>query len=499
MLFRRRIVSSKADIFEAKVASAVDEANSSDSEETFVYESNPPDAHSTRPNHFHSRTPSMASVVSQMDQYGVKSRQDGHHSIVGKKSMKFANNYNSIGYQNETEGTVRGPSQNGRGGTSHHHHVGRHSRGHPSLFDNDSPFPNAIKPPKSAPSHITQFPTKHHVLRVSGTPRKAEEIMSYDLDDEAADDERAPLIGSVRASRNRRRPLPGSVRQMYSTEDKVYRCCGKATAFISLGSILALLIAAIVVILVMCTKPLLDVRVRDIRNVLASEAEIMLELDVHAINPNLVAIQVSDLDVNIFAKSKHVGTSSLWRSDGTHVPLPRVPPNTKNARRALRRPRSWDPADIISQLGGGVDEGTDPIDEDPATDAQTMLLGEIFEFDTPLIFDPTPIRRRSVSSMGEVRLAKPGNQTEEGGSQRWEHVLQHDFELIVRGVMRYASPVSSRTRSASIAGNVIVHPSDASKLGSMSTGQPSKEYDPGSNVLLRPHDKGPGVGIRFAA
>lgn len=40
--FRGRTASSKADIFEAKVASAVDEVNSSDSGETFVYESNPP-------------------------------------------------------------------------------------------------------------------------------------------------------------------------------------------------------------------------------------------------------------------------------------------------------------------------------------------------------------------------------------------------------------------------------------------------------------------------
>ena len=57
MLTRHPSASSKADIFEAKVASAVDEANSSDSEETFVYESNPPDAND-RPRRFHSRTPS---------------------------------------------------------------------------------------------------------------------------------------------------------------------------------------------------------------------------------------------------------------------------------------------------------------------------------------------------------------------------------------------------------------------------------------------------------
>src|SRR6266702_2481606 len=48
--------SSKADVFEAKVASAVDEENSSDSDETFVYESNPPDPPPHKNRH-HSRTP----------------------------------------------------------------------------------------------------------------------------------------------------------------------------------------------------------------------------------------------------------------------------------------------------------------------------------------------------------------------------------------------------------------------------------------------------------
>lgn len=504
--FRGRTASSKADIFEAKIASAVDEANSSDSEETFVYESNPPEPHSARPHRFHSRTPSMASVVSQIDQYGAKGRQDGHHSIVGKKSMKFANNYNSIGYQDEGEGTVRGSSQHGRGnGSSHHHHIGRYGRsGHTSLFDHESPFPNATKPPKSAPSHVTHFPNRHasprngHVLRVSGSPRKAEEIMAYDLEGEAADDERAPLMGSIRMGRTRRRPLPGSVRQMYSTEDTGCRACGKATAFISLGSILALLIAAIVMILVMCTKPLLEVHVKDIRNVLASEQELMLDLHVHAVNPNLIAIQVSDLDINIFAKSKHVGTSSLWRSDGTHVPNSRKLFDANKEGRPPTRSHPWDPSDIISHLGS-VDEGTDPIDDDPATDAQKMLLGQIFEFDTPLIFDPSPLRHHSVSSLGEVRLAKPGNHTEEGGSQRWEHVLQHDFELIVRGVMHYSSPVSSKTRSVSVAGSIIVHPSDPSKSAGMMTALSGDRDDAGRNVGLRPRGEGKGVRLRFFA
>ncbi|KAL6714729.1 SUMO1 sentrin specific peptidase 8 [Lecanora helva] len=494
--FRGRTASTKADIFEAKIANAVNETNSSDSEETFVYESNPPEPHSARPNRFHSRTPSAASTVSHYENQGARGRQDGHHSIVGKKSMKFANNYNPMNYAND-EGTIRGPGHHSRhsGNTTphHHHHIGRYGRGgHASLFDNESPFSNTTKSAQSAAGHLSRLSPRHssprnsNIIHVTKSPRKAEEFMSYDLEGEGADDERTPLIGSNRIGRNRRRPLPGSVRQMYA-DDKANRCCGRGTAWATLGIILALIIAAMVTVVTLCSKPLVDVRVKDIRNVLASEQEIMLDLHVGAINPNLITIQVSDLDVNIFAKSKHVGTNELWRSHQPHNESPDHPPKPGKVRINSHHspPIINDPSDIVSQLDG-IDEGTDPID-DPAADSQTMLLGQIFEFDSPLIFGPSPVHHNSLSSMGEVRLARPGNKTEDGGSQRWEHVVQHDFELIVRGVIRYSLPVTSKMYRASIAGRVVVHPTeDVDDSGSMKLSKPTWPLEPGSNVLLSP-------------
>ena len=117
---------------------------------------------------------------------------------------------------------------------------------------------------------------------------------------------------------------------MYASEEPSSILCGPIAGYTLLGSVLALLIAAVVVILIMCTKPLINVHIEDIRNVLASEQEIMLDLHVHAINPNLIAIQVSDLDVNIFAKSKHVGTAAQWRAahpNDTSSSLLPPPPN----------------------------------------------------------------------------------------------------------------------------------------------------------------------------
>lgn len=479
--FRGRAASSKADIFEAKVASAVDEVDSSDSEETFVYESNPPESLATRPSRYHSRTPSATSMASQMDQYGPKSRQDGHHTIAGKKSMKFANNpYHSAGYSGEpADGTIRGTSHSGRtsvGNASHHHYGGRFGRGgvsHTSIFDTDSPFPHASRPLRGPAAHAARSSPRPSslksppLLQVSRGTKKSGQPMLYDFEGEGADDERTPLVNSVRSGRSRysRRGVAGAFRQSPSADEDRSPYCRRATAFVSMWSLFALLVGGIIIMLAMCSKSLYDVQVEEIRNVLASEQEIMLDLHVQAVNPNLIAIQVSDLDVNIFAKSRYVGTNAFWRShpdwnaegaiDGAEDSSANVAPSHRDRPGSEPEYRAWD----------NVDEGTDPID-DPEVDTQTMLLGRIFEFDSPLIFEASPIRHQPFSTTGGLRLAQPGNKSEEGGTRRWERVMQHDFELIIRGVLRYSTPITWRPRSASISGSVFVHPGDAEEVGS---------------------------------
>ena len=501
-----KIASSKADIFEAKVASAVDEANSSDSEETFVYESNPPEPLSARPSRYHSRTPSATSMASQIDHFGRGFRQDGHHSIAGKKSMKFAkNSYHANGHGENGEtgfGTGSGNSRVGGANTSHHSHVLRHGRnnlGHTSLFDNESPFPNAAKLQRTGTNNTVRIssrpasPRSPHVVRLSSTISKSNVPLVYDFDGEGADDERTPLISSTRSGQNRNGRRPRARHPGYN-ESRPPASWRKATGCIFLGGLMGLLIAAVIVALIMCSKPLLDVRVKELQNVLASEQEIMLDLHVHAINPNLVAIQISDLDVNIFAKSKYVGTSALWRDRQW----------TSNIAQKDRSPRSRclhshaysKNETIISErynISGGVDEGTDPI-KDPESDSQTMLLGRILDFDSPLIFDPSPFKHQAMSSLGEVRLAKPGNRTEEGGSERWEKVLQHPFELIVRGVLHYSVPIGSRMHSASIGSTVMVDPDDDIEHLDQEMGKDIRS----SQETRRPVARGPRIATFIA-
>lgn len=445
-------VTSKADLFEARVASAVDEADSSDSDETFVYESNPPD---NRPSRHHSRTPSATSLASQ-EQFGNRNKhgvRNGSQAIAGKKSMKFSNSTYNNHLDGESGPEGRGSQRNSTS-TPRHHHISRHGRPHhTSILDTDSPFTQASKgnSPRSSTQNLSRFtrPNSPRLSngRLTGTPRKGEPLDTYD---DAADDERAPLIGSVRVNRSRHSRRPHSATFRHIDYEDVYdrNYCGRYGGCIFLGFVILLVCVGIITFVMAVNRPLMDVSIKHIQNVLASEQELMLDLHVKAINTNLFAISVSDLDVNLFAESPYVGTTPDWNDGGGVL-------RWVKRRSSKSLGFDWPPWNSDD----GVDEGTDPID-DPESGTQKMLLGRILEFDSPLVFDASPVRRTYSSSVGEMRLAKPGNKTEEGGSARWERVLQHPFDLIVRGVIKYQLPLSSKTRSAKIGSRIKVLPND---------------------------------------
>ncbi|KAK5124433.1 hypothetical protein LTR85_001650 [Meristemomyces frigidus] len=474
-----RKASSKADLFEARVASQVDEANTSDSDETFVYESNPPETQ-RRPRH-HSRTPSVTSSHSTADQRSGGVRNFGdvleERRVAGKRSMKFSNNpYNELDSPDSKNGTVR--SHQAR-------HFGKFGRGgsHASMFDQDSPFTQASKlrsnhlSTRHSRPNSPRSPQSVQQQRPSGLFGRKQEH-SFDFDGEGADDERTPLVGTVRTprgTRQHRRIGSGSVRSIdeyYGVRPPPSRCCGNNNRFAGclLGfCVLVAVILSAIAFMFMSNRPMYDVRVRKIQNVLASEQEIMLDLLVGAVNPNALGITVGEMDVNVFAKSRHVGGDPQF-GHGKDV----VERRRRRKRVAMEKqqggakdgnPNPWqDGSGHWHSPSGGVDHGTDPDppsdDDDVERDAQTMLLGRIFHFDQALSFEGSPIKRHPHYSVGELRLMKPGNKTEAGGSARWEEVLKHEFELIVRGVLRYQLPVSMRWQSVSVGASVEVHPED---------------------------------------
>jgi hypothetical protein len=455
LLTRPRPASSKADIFEAKVASAVDEANTSDSEETFVYDSNPPDG-GDRPRRFHSRTPSVTSIPSQAERNAMRSihsvMEGAGPPVTVKKNMKFVNTYGSNGgdslpgAEDDGKGTGRSTTGSARGTARQHHHIGRWGRngggnGHASLFDNESPFPNAARSKLGGNnSRQSSGPPSPRVNSGRGaTNGKRSSIQhlasGYDLDDTtgADDDERTPLVsGSLRSARSGRiRRNQMSLRQL---EQQSYRqkasYLNRFAACLVVTMMILVFITGAIGFMFATSQPLTDIELVAITNVLASEPELMFDVTVRAHNPNIVVVTIDQANVEIFAKSVHAATDTEWRK--------------KENREE-----------------GGVHTTDDPPDDPPDDDnAPNMRLGTILEFDSPLSFEGSFFHQGMSSSTGEMRLRLPGNSTA-GGSERWDIIQQDEFDLIIKGVLRYSLPLSQRVRSAAISGRTRVKPNSA--------------------------------------
>lgn len=460
--------SSKADIFEAKVNSEI-EAEDTDSDETFVYESNPPEPHS-RQSRNHSRTPSAHSVHSLADRRGglksVRNFNEGQRPVRNKRSMKFASNsYASSSVDDDIgDGDFSAPRpshlRTGLGQDVHRKHPTRSGIG----VNNDSPFSQA-----SRWRNATGSSARHPGARNSPhsmTPTRLQAFSKNDdlpseYDGGRADDEETPLLGSIRTPRTRgtRHPANSSSR---SRSNYVPR----RRKWSRLSCCICLLIGIVSVILgvtgfvLTTTKPLTAVRVVELQNVLASEQEMLFDLLVEATNANLVTISIEHVDLSVFAKSKFVSSDRFWRDHPHGDPFKRKELKSRGDDMRLPDPIPG-PGDQGDHLipQDGVDDGTDPI-EDPEKDRQTMLIGRLFHFDSALSFDGSPLRRLPQNSTGELRLERPGNRTDVGGSERWERVVDHPFELIVRGTLKYQLPLSSKILSSSIGARAEIHPDD---------------------------------------
>ncbi|KAK7992006.1 phospholipid metabolism enzyme regulator [Apiospora saccharicola] len=457
-----RVASSKADIFEAKVASAVEEANSSDSDETFVYDSNPPDV-SDRPRRYHSRTPSATSMVSQLDRNALRGIHTVHEGTTStnpaiKKNMKFVNTYNSNGAESMTgeddgNGTSRSNAGSARGTARHHHHAGRWGRGngsnHLSLFDNESPFPNAARSKLSgATSRVSSTPPSprfppHRSSPMNGNKRQMTMVGGYDMDDTTtgADDERTPLIHNGNSLRSNRSPRSRRVQREQDIESRSYHrqrpsFLNRFASCLVLTVMLLLVITGAIGFMFATSQPLLDLELVKISNVLASEQELMMDITVRAHNPNIVVVSVDAADLEVFAKSPHAGTDSEW----------------------WRSPHG-DDFDILDDPPNDPPIGP-PEDPPGNKSAPNMRLGNIVTLDSPLNFEGSFFRAGISMASGELRLARPGNDTD-GGSERWERILNDEFLLIVKGVLKYTLPLSQRIRSATVTAQTKVKPNSA--------------------------------------
>ncbi|KAK4138938.1 hypothetical protein BT67DRAFT_438233 [Trichocladium antarcticum] len=463
--------SSKADIFEAKVASAVEEANSSDSEETFVYDSNPPD-NRDRPMRFHSRTPSATSMASQVDRSGMRSihtvMESAGPPMMVKRSMKFVNSCNSNGnsdmalVDDDGRGTGRSNAGSTRGTARHHHHFGRWGRNgggnsHPSLFAEHSPFVQSLAAGNPGSRQSSGPPSPRFGNRSAvgvGGKRSTHLSVGYDLDDTTtgADDETTPLIQSAtlrstRPGRGRR-----GMHSLRSIESQTYRSppsvLNRFASCLVLTVMLLLVVSGAIGFMFATSQPLTSIQLVSMDHVVASQQELMLDLTIKAHNPNVVVVVVDAADIEVFAKSQHAMSDTEWWRH-THPGEIGPPPPRKDGTGYLS---------AATTTTTGLDASPDP--SQPDDTAPNMRLGTITGFDSALSFEGSFFHKGISYSSGEVRLKNPGNGTY-GGPERWERIMEDEFQLILKGVLKYTLPLSQRVRTATISGRTTVKPNAA--------------------------------------
>ncbi|CAG8562422.1 6917_t:CDS:2 [Dentiscutata erythropus] len=149
------------------------------------------------------------------------------------------------------------------------------------------------------------------------------------------------------------------------------------------------------------------VNIKDITNVLAADKELMFDIQVKGRNFGLWDVEIIETDLNVFATPvRNVPGGGIPGGPGSH----------------------WD--DDINP-SSSFNEA-----------APRQYLGTILAFDEPLTF-PSGINRTGVVSTptGQVRLRNPGGEDKES-QEKWSFLLRHQFDLTVRGVLKYTLPFS---------------------------------------------------------
>lgn len=455
-------VPTKSEIFNATITQAVDENDDTDSDETFVYESNPrsPSKHSNRPpsiTSVHSSsgdrrasTSKFESVSSRHPHGGIdhddrdREKLQRAHAISGKRSMKFANN------PCEDDASRRHVSQT----------LGNQYR---RLGADDGTF---IKSPRirpgldkrqSSPNSSVSNSPRHQIV---GSPRQPNGYGSI-----SSKRERKGLSPSLRpwnlyedeeegGSSSERSPFlrkRNARAQSRYQEQQPSSGMMSGMPFIIVILCLFLVVGVVVAAVLSTSQPLRDVRVLNITNVLVSKQELLFDVVIEAHNPNALAISVHDLEISVFAQSPYVRDTDNPKSPG-NSPVSPNPGDPQHAATALKpatqveRQRRFEKRSGAGfwppwHPGRNKSDGDYPEDED----STTLLLGRVYEFDSTLLFESRFFNESVSTSSGELRVVKPGNITDEGGVETWERVIQHSFELIIRGVMKYQSSAFSKT------------------------------------------------------
>ncbi|GBC05395.1 hypothetical protein RclHR1_00620035 [Rhizophagus clarus] len=386
---------SRADIFAANVASAVDAAEDADEEEDYIYSND------------HSRASSLTSLSNGTPQlqpfsypHMPSDNNYGYHSYHMPPNMYGAipnshrpySNYLHrppfYGYYNATSGADDVAPNQYRGG-SHNN------------FNNHNTYKSNGVMRSSLPD-MSQYVFQYK----KGYPNYGASNYPYNTyNNWYADDERLPLFAPNYEARQRQSCVP---------------------TMSSLTVIIIFLLASSYLLYFASTRPLTDVSITGISDVLAADKELIFNIHVKGRNYGLWNIEIVRSDLTVFATPvRNSVPGGIPGGPGSH----------------------WD----------------DAKDGEPITPSE---LGSILLFDEPLVFAAGFNKTGVVSEpSGQVRLRNPGGKDDKEGQERWSHIVKGQYDLTVRGVFKYSLPFS-KDRAVRVCYVTRVDGSSDSNVGS---------------------------------
>lgn len=363
---------SRADIFAANVASAVDAAEDADEEEDYIYSND------------HSRASSVTSLSSGPPQlqpfsyphmpsdnnYGYPSYHmpPNMYGAIPNSHRPYSNYLHRppfYGYYNSTSGTDNvAPNQFNRGGSQNN-------------FNNHNTYKSNGVMRSSLPDmsqYVFQYKKGYSNYGSSNYPYNA-------YNDWYADDERLPLFAPNYETRQRQSCVP---------------------TMSSLTVIIVFLLASSYLLYFASTRPLTDVSITGISDILAADTELIFNIHVKGRNYGLWNIEIVRSDLTVFATPINSVPGGIPGGPGSH----------------------WD----------------DAKDSEPISEVTPSELGSILLFDEPLVFAAGFNKTGVVSEpSGQVRLRNPGG---EEGQERWSYIVRRQYDLTIRGFFKYSLPFS---------------------------------------------------------
>jgi len=187
------------------------------------------------------------------------------------------------------------------------------------------------------------------------------------------------------------------------------------------------------------SRSLEGVQIRNLTNIVVSQEELVMDVIVQAGNPNILPVLMGDtINIDIFARSDHMDDK---------------PHSHRTSRSRFTTPPFWPP-------WGDEKEPTRDRSAPPKnlTDGPSLLLGTIRTLEAPLSFPPTGFKRDPWTiQKGQMKLVGPATNATDG-VEKWKKCITEDFELIVRGTMKYRAPIGGRDRVVAVEWRGVVDP-----------------------------------------